>query len=176
MKKLIRTDMLNRYWVKLGIRVFLFVFFLVFYLRDKKVMLELVMQPIWMGITPIHVLWFIFMGIMLIHIFPTDRLSMALRKSKNRHYSERKDYSELELLQFVQEQNIRAWKVMLIWLSFNAVFGFLYLMKVINDADLLMLTVFYFLCDYPPLCSSWPSTPSWAATCKRPPAWATPTM
>lgn len=148
MKKLIRTDMLNRYWVKLGIRVFLFVFFLVFYLRDKKVMLELVMQPIWMGITPIHVLWFIFMGIMLIHIFPTDRLSMALRKSKNRHYSERKDYSELELLQFVQKQNIRAWKVMLIWLSFNAVFGFLYLMKVINDADLLMLTVFYFLCDY----------------------------
>ena len=37
---------------------------------------------------------------------------------------------------------------MLVWLSFNAIWGILYLCGVIEVADLLMLTVFYFLCDY----------------------------
>ena len=37
---------------------------------------------------------------------------------------------------------------MLVWLSFNAVFGLLYLTGIMDEADLLMLTVFYFLCDY----------------------------
>lgn len=111
-------------------------------------MYELMNQSIWMGITPLHVLWLAFMGIMLLHIFPTEKLTMALRKSERENYIEYKDYQELDLLKFVQEQNIRAWKVMLIWLSFNAVFGLLYLLKIIDNADLLMLTVFYFLSDY----------------------------
>lgn len=37
---------------------------------------------------------------------------------------------------------------MLIWLSGNAVVGVLYLFEVLDMADLLMLTVFYFLSDY----------------------------
>ena len=37
---------------------------------------------------------------------------------------------------------------MLLWLSFNAIWGVLYLIGILDVADLLMLTVFYFLCDY----------------------------
>ena len=37
---------------------------------------------------------------------------------------------------------------MLVWLSFNSMFGILYLLKIIDNMDLLMLSVFYFLCDY----------------------------
>jgi len=37
---------------------------------------------------------------------------------------------------------------MLLWLSFNAIWGFLYLFEVMDDIDLWMLAVFYFLCDY----------------------------
>ncbi len=37
---------------------------------------------------------------------------------------------------------------MLVWLSLNAVFGILYLAHLIDEADLFMLTVFFFLCDY----------------------------
>ena len=37
---------------------------------------------------------------------------------------------------------------MLLWLSFNAIWGVLYLFNILDSADLLMITVFYFLCDY----------------------------
>ena len=63
-------------------------------------------------------------------------------------YDEVTDYSPQELLEFVKDQNARAWIVMLIWLVFNAIFGVLYLRGVMDEADLLMLTVFYFLSDY----------------------------
>ena len=37
---------------------------------------------------------------------------------------------------------------MLLWLCFNAVFGILYLVGILKNVDLLMLTVFYYLSDY----------------------------
>ena len=73
---------------------------------------------------------------------------MAFRKADKKEYVERENYSELELLRYVQNQNVKAWKVMLIWLCFNAIFGCLYVFDIIDETDLLMLTVFYFLCDY----------------------------
>ena len=100
------------------------------------------------GISPLHVLWLVFMVMMVMHLFPNKKLSMALKKNKEENYVEVPGYLEHELLKFVQDQNIKAWTVMLLWLCFNAIWGFLYLFEVIDNADLLMLTVFYFLCDY----------------------------
>lgn len=148
MKNLIKTDMLKRYLAKFAIRLCVFISVLIFYLVDQERMRRLMTEPIWNGISPIHVLWLVFMCIMISHIFPSEKLPMGLRKAKKQHYMEMSDYSELELLKFVQTQNVRAWKVMLVWLCFNAIFGVLYLLGIIDNADLLMLTVFYFLCDY----------------------------
>lgn len=146
---LIKTKMLNRYIVKLVIRVAIFISVLVFYILHKDLLCQLMTRPVYMGITLLHVLWLVFMLMMLLHIFPIGRLiTMALRKADEVHYQKVEGYSELELYRFVQDQNVKAWKVMLSWLSVNAVFGFLYLLHVMDDADLLMLTVFYFLCDY----------------------------
>ena len=130
------------------ISIVIFVFMAILYISDKELMYDLMTQPVWMGITPVHVLWLVFMVMMLLHIFPPKEVTMALRKADKEKYEEQKDYSELELLKYVQDQNVKAWKVMLVWLSFNAVFGILYLFKIIDNADLLMLTVFYFLSDY----------------------------
>lgn len=79
---------------------------------------------------------------------PPDVFTMALKKEKREEFNEIPDYDKLELFRFIQERNIRAWTVMLIWLSVNAVFAVLYLFGIIKSADLLMLSVFYFLCDY----------------------------
>lgn len=81
-------------------------------------------------------------------LFPTDILSMALRKEQEKQFQPEEHYSEIDLLRFVQNQNVKAWVVMLVWLSLNAVFGVLYLFHLFDEADLLMLTVFFFLCDY----------------------------
>ncbi|MBP3889474.1 MAG: hypothetical protein J6F30_17765 [Cellulosilyticum sp.] len=148
MAKLIKTSMMKRYMIKLVMRVVIFLSVLAVYITNKEWLYNLVTQPMWMKITPLHILWAIFMITMLLHIFPIKNLSMALKKAQKEQYVEVPEYDELELYRFVKDQNIKAWQVMLVWLLFNCIWGALYLFKVIDSADLLMLTVFYFLCDY----------------------------
>lgn len=142
------TRMLKRYTVNFLLRATIFVCIFTLYLLDKPLMLELIHYPIYKGINPLHVLWLIFMGLMIVHIFPPNTITMALRKGQQEQYLEEENYSEIELLKFVQDQNVKAWKVMLIWLCLNAVIGIAYLVKLIDEIDLLMITVFFFLCDY----------------------------
>lgn len=148
MKKLMKTPMLIRYLIKFAIRISIYLLISILYFTNKPLMYHFMTQSIWNGITPIHILWLLFMLMMLRHIFPTEKLSMALKKAKSSEFDEKEDYSELELLKFVQNQNIKAWKVMLVWLCFNGIFGILYLLNIMDDVDMLMLVVFYFLCDY----------------------------
>lgn len=148
MSKIVKTPMLMRYIRKLIFRIVIFVTIFAGYITKREVLFDLSMHPIRYGITPIHVLWVIFMTIMITHLFPTEKFTMALRKADPEPYKQVRGYNELELYRFVQQQNERAWKVMLCWLSFNAIFGALYLFGVIAEGDLLMLSVFYFLCDY----------------------------
>ncbi|MBQ9983944.1 MAG: hypothetical protein IJP29_05075 [Lachnospiraceae bacterium] len=146
--KWISTIMTRMYLVKLIIRIAVFLMVFVLYVTDKEHMMSLMLTPVWMGISPMHVLWVMFMVMMILHIFPLERVTMALKKAEPEPYQEVEGYSELELHQFVQQQNVRAWCVMLVWLIFNAVFGALYVFNIIGIPDMLMLTVFYFLCDY----------------------------
>lgn len=152
-KKIIETAMLKRYWIKLVFRIVVFAIFLGMYITDKELIgyflnYEFHLGIVEYGITPVHGLWLIFMVMMISHLIPNKRKSMALEKSLEANYAEINGYSETELFRFVKDQNVKAWKVMLVWLSFNAVFGVLYLAGVLEDVDLLMLTVFYFLSDY----------------------------
>lgn len=153
LKGVIKTAMMYRYYIKFIFRITIFLSVFFIYVTKKELLLEILLQKFSLGvvdfeITPLHILWAFFMGIMMLHLFPVRSLSMALRKNKEENYVEVPGYSELELLRFVQDQNIRAWKIMLIWLSGNAVIGVLYLFDILDVADLLVLTVFYFLSDY----------------------------
>ena len=146
--KLVKTKMMKSYLFKLVIRVSIFLGVFSFYLYDKELLVQLIYQPIYLGINFLHILWVIFMLMMMMHLFPKDTLSMALLKKQENKYDPVDNYSRLELLEYVQNQNVKAWIVMLIWLIGNAFVGLLYAFNVIDKADLLMLTVFYFLCDY----------------------------
>lgn len=155
MKNFVKTKMMQRYLVKFAIRIAIFVSVLIFYILHKERLCELMTYPVYidisrlrLGITPLHVLWLLFMTMMLLHIFPFDKLSMALRKAEPEHYTKVENYDELELYRYVQNQNVKAWNVMLVWLLANCVIGFLYLIQILDNADLLMITVFFFLCDY----------------------------
>lgn len=153
MKKIIMTDMFKRYLLKFAVRLFIFIATLIAYITQKEVLYGFMTHEFTFGIakygiSPLHVLWLVFMVMMITHLFPNKKLSMALKKNKEENYIEVPGYLEHELLKFVQDQNIKAWMVMLVWLCFNAVWGVLYLFDILDNADLLMITVFYFLCDY----------------------------
>ena len=147
------TRMMKRALINFGFRVFVFVFIFSLYVMNKEALVGFMTHKFTFGISeygisPLHVLWGIFMIMMLQHIFPHPQLSMAFKKGKNTGYEEVEGYSRLDLLEFVQSMNLKSWKVMLLWLSCNAFFALLYLLGLIDAADMLMLTVFFYLCDY----------------------------
>lgn len=142
-----KTRELKFYLFKFACRIAIFLCVLFFYIKDRDLMGSLMNKPFWHEFTLIHLIWLVFMGIMLLHLIPNNRLSMAWKKAKETEYRPVENYSELELLRFIQKQNLGAWKVMLVWLCFNAIWGALYLFGILTSSDLLMLTVFYFLCE-----------------------------
>lgn len=148
MKKFLSTLIMKRYLISLVFRILVFGMVFALYITHRDWLSDLAMQPIVKGITPLHILWLVFMVIMLMHIFPGNRLTMALRKAEKEEFIPVPGYSREGLLEFIKNQNVKAWCVMLVWLIFNCIFGVLYLCKVIEESDLIMLTVFFFLCDY----------------------------
>ncbi len=100
------------------------------------------------GFSPLHILWGILITGMLLHLMPKVRITMGGLKSRSSAYvSPAGGYERRELLEYVQAMNLRAWKVMLLWACFNAMFGILYLCGVIGVAELLMLSLFYYTSD-----------------------------
>ena len=77
--KAIKTMMMKRYMWNFAMRIIIFLAVFAVYIIDKEMLLNLAMQPITMGITPMHVLWLIFMCTMILHLFPNQKLTMALR-------------------------------------------------------------------------------------------------
>ncbi len=146
--KAIRTIMMKRYMWNFAMRIAIFLAVFIVYLIDKALIIQLIKQPITMGITPMHILWLIFMCTMILHLFPNQKLTMALRKLEEPEYRPVDNPDPAALLSFIKHQHARAWVVMLVWLVFNGIFGVLYLLELIGTADLLMLTVFFYLCDY----------------------------
>lgn len=148
-----RTRMMKTYMFKLIIRIGIFVAVFVDYLFFKRTLLGFLTHKFtfgfnWPGISAMHVLWAVFMLMMISHIIPHERVTMAIGKAKEENYVEDDEYREIDLLRYVKMMNLSSWKVLLVWLCFNSIWGFLYLFHVIDDVDLIMITVFYFLCDY----------------------------
>mgnify|MGYP003308311522 CR=1 FL=1 len=94
---------MKRYMIKLIIRITVFVIVLLGYLFDRERLFGFMMQPIKMGVTPLHLLWLMFMVMMIAHIFPTDKLTMALRKSQKETYEKTETYSKEELYEGIKE-------------------------------------------------------------------------
>ena len=146
--KIDKTRMLNLYMAKLIIRLAVFLICFSIYLYNKKLMISFISRPVFSGINFMHMLWLGFMIMMLRHLFPKEPFTMALLKSRAAKYIPDENCSRQEVLEYVQDQNVKAWKVMLVWLLGNGIVGLLYSADILDIADLLMLSVFYFLCDY----------------------------
>ncbi len=147
-KGVMKTRALKFHVFILIARAVIFVAVFILYIMNRDTFTDIITHFVWERITVLHVLWGIFMCIMIFHLLPNNRLTMALRRAKEEVFCPVEGYKEVHVLKYTQKANIKAWQVMLVWLSFNAVFGALYLFGVIQEADLLMLTVFYYLSDY----------------------------
>lgn len=143
-----KTRELHFYLLKFAFRIAIFISCFGLYIYDRELLGKFMNTPFWQKFTLVHVIWVFFMIIMISHLIPNNRLTMAWQKARETAFRPAEHYNELELMKFAQDKNVRAWRVMLVWISFNAIFGVLYLIGIISQSDLLMLSVFYFLSDY----------------------------
>ena len=102
------TMQMKFYILKFMLRISAFTLVLYFYIFHRKMLWEYVNTPIWKVFSPIHFLWLCFMIIMILHLFPLDRLSMALLKSKKEKYVPADNIDHYKLLKFVQDMNLKA--------------------------------------------------------------------
>ena len=142
------SHMFAIYMARLVGRVLIFLCVFYLYLMHRDLLRSIVTQDFFHGFSPLHIVWGIMMAGMILHLLPRVRITMGEIKSRSETYrSPKEGYRREELLEYVQGMNLRAWKVLLIWLCFNAIFGLLFLARVIGVEELLMLTLFYYTSD-----------------------------
>lgn len=105
-----KTLMQKRYLIKFLIRLVIFIGIFTMYIVDKDFLYQFITHKFTFGISEyginiLHVLWFVFMVMMLSHLFPRGVVTMALGKAKPQLYVEEKGYSHYELLKYVQDMN-----------------------------------------------------------------------
>ena len=126
--------------------IFLLIFFL--YLTRREVVASFTAPVFFEEFGFRQALWCLLMVGMLLHLLPKSFISMSGRKSRPSSYlPPNEPYDADELLRYMQLMNVKAWQVMLLWLCVNAFFALLYLLEFIGEAEMVLLTFFYFLCD-----------------------------
>lgn len=143
-----KTRELKFYLAKFCLRLAIFLGCVGAYFYDKTLFTKVMVTPFWKGFSPYHVIWALFMVTMISHLIPNNRLTMAWQKARENYFRPDDSHSDVELMRYIQTQNIGAWRVMLVWMFFNAIFGVLYLVGIISASELFLLTTFYYLSDY----------------------------
>ena len=137
----------KRYFVKLVFRAVIFFTVFFTYIFHRETLYDVISFHIFENFNVIHLLWFVLMAGMIMHIFDVH-ISMSGLKRRQNYYSEPEGgYDRTALLERVQKMNIGAWRVMLIWLILNGAVAILYLIGLIGEVELLLLTMFYYLSD-----------------------------
>lgn len=96
----------------------------------------------------IIIVWGLLMMSMILHMLPTSKiLTMGSKKEFADYYVPVPGYDELAMYHYVQKNNLSAIWILLVWLSFNAIFGALYVFDVIETKELILLSLFYYVCD-----------------------------
>ena len=99
-------------------------------------------------LSPLHLLWCLWMGHMIIQLLPARRM-MALGSQKfHPKLFVKGDYPNADAFRaFFRRSNQGALKVFVVWLALTAALGVLYLTRVIDAKIMLLLSVFFYLCD-----------------------------
>ncbi|HPD88628.1 MAG TPA: hypothetical protein PLU75_04020 [Oscillospiraceae bacterium] len=143
-----KSAMFVFYMIRLVCRAMIFLAALIVYFTDKSILAGLVTSNFLSGFGLPQMLWILLMSGMILHLLPKTFITMGGKKSRKSSYAvPEESFDVVDLHRFVQVMNVKAWTVMLIWLCFNSVFALLYLLDVIGEAEMVLLTFFYFLSD-----------------------------
>lgn len=135
------------YFARLGTRCVAFVFFLLLYFLDGKqfsVLDDFFHQFSWL-----HVLWIFWCIDMLQQIIPAKG-QIALGSQKHFLFRFRPLKGKINLTalrKHVVETTKSAYRVLILWLVLTVVLGLFYYFDIINDGGMLLISIFFYVCD-----------------------------
>ena len=141
--KLSKTS-LYHYW-KFAFHSLMFLAVLVIYIinRVQGLSLELFKQFDYTQIV-LLAMWLIFVFEMIFRFFPSKLESMGCQKIFNRNY---KPYVSDKPKKPKNISWKRTFAVALSWIALNSIFGILYFTHIIDDGILILISLFYSICD-----------------------------
>ena len=97
----------------------------------------------------LHLLWFVWVGDMLLQIVPIkSRLALGSQKLFANHFRPiREKINRAALKEYVRSTTKAAYKVMLLWCALIATLGVLYFCGKIGKIGLFMISVLFYVCD-----------------------------
>lgn len=100
------------------------------------------------GFKPIYVIWMIIMVEMIPKFFPQKGDSIGCRKQFTSGFEpSNQKFTKSEIDNWIHLENKAAWKVFTVWFGINAMIAFGYFSKIINQPELVLLSLFYLVCD-----------------------------
>ena len=140
--------MIKVYGTKLVLRIAVFLTAICLYFEDKDSLVFSQAFNFKEGIKPLHIIWLILIVEILQKFFPQKPMSMGCRKVFQSSYQPSSAKLTEGILQnWIRRENRLAGKVAWAWLGLNGLVGCLYFRGVIEESHLLLLSLFYFVCD-----------------------------
>ncbi len=99
-------------------------------------------------LAPIHILWCILLGSFALQLSPWSRVSRGCLKQFPQNFQRVEDTVDAFFLRTkLKKLDLGATRVAVVWAVPNLLFGWLYVRGRLGVPELLVLTVFYYLCD-----------------------------
>lgn len=137
------------YTAKLAARVVIFFISIFLYLNEPGQFDVLVGMNFFRKFSLLHILWAIWMIDMFFQLIPVEsRIPLGSQKLFRQRFSPiREKISYQNLKQYIITTTKSAYRVLLLWTVLTAVLGVLYFEHVVDKKFLLMVSVFFYVCD-----------------------------
>lgn len=137
------------YFLRLLGRIIVLALAILLYLFNKEEFEVAKKGNFFNGFSILHVLWGLWIWDMILQLIPVKaHISIGSQKvfsSLFRPIKEKINYKNLK--KYIKDTTNSAYKVMLIWIVLNSVIGILYVKGIFDVATLVLISVFFYVCD-----------------------------
>ena len=140
--------MLRKYRLRLAFRVLTAVVTVWVLLADRSAFRVLTGWGFWQKLSPLHLLWLIWMGDMVLQLIPTRQvMALGSQKQFGRWCRPAAGWDAGALADYVRKSDRGANKVLVSWVAVTIILGMLRSTEVFGPEELLLTSVFFYVCD-----------------------------
>ena len=140
--------MLRKYRLRLAFRVLTAVVTMWVLLADRSAFRVLTGWGFWQRLSPLHLLWLIWMGDMVLQLIPTRQvMALGSQKQFGRWCRPAAGWDASALTDYVRKSDRGANKVLVSWVAVTIILGVLRSAEIFGPEELLLTSVFFYVCD-----------------------------